>query len=123
MPSQKALRKLVLYYITDRQALPGKRLEPFLRRAVASGIDMIQIREKDLESKDLLSLVRLAVSIASGSGTAGLPHGGRMNSIVPPVKVKVCCIASPEEAETAVSYGVAAIGMVDETPTGEGRFE
>jgi phosphoribosylanthranilate isomerase len=46
-----------------------------------------------------------------------------MNSIVPPVKVKVCCIASPEEAETAVSYGVAAIGMVDETPTGEGRIE
>jgi phosphoribosylanthranilate isomerase len=42
--------------------------------------------------------------------------------IVPPVKVKVCCITSPEEARIAVSYGVAAIGMVDETPTGEGRI-
>jgi phosphoribosylanthranilate isomerase len=42
--------------------------------------------------------------------------------IVPPVKVKVCCITSPEEAQIAVSYGVAAIGMVDETPTGEGRI-
>ncbi|MCL7926184.1 MAG: phosphoribosylanthranilate isomerase [marine benthic group bacterium] len=41
--------------------------------------------------------------------------------IVPPVKVKVCCITSVEEAQIAVSYGVAAIGMVDETPTGEGR--
>ena len=42
--------------------------------------------------------------------------------IVPPVKVKVCCITSVEEARTAVSYGVAAIGMVDETPTGQGRI-
>ncbi len=42
--------------------------------------------------------------------------------IVPPVKVKVCCITSAEEARTAVSYGVAAIGMVDETPTGQGRI-
>ncbi|MCL7938149.1 MAG: phosphoribosylanthranilate isomerase [marine benthic group bacterium] len=42
--------------------------------------------------------------------------------IVPPVKVKVCCITSAAEARIAVSYGVAAIGMVDETPTGEGRI-
>jgi len=43
-------------------------------------------------------------------------------SFVPPVKVKVCCIASPDEARLAVSFGVAAVGMVDETPSGEGRI-
>ena len=43
-------------------------------------------------------------------------------NFVPPVKVKVCCIASPEEARLAVSFGVAAVGMVDETPSGEGRL-
>lgn len=43
-------------------------------------------------------------------------------SFIPPVKVKVCCIASPDEARLAVSFGVAAIGMVDETPSGEGRI-
>jgi len=43
-------------------------------------------------------------------------------SFVPPVKVKVCCIASPEEARLAVSFGVTAVGMVDETPSGEGRI-
>jgi len=43
-------------------------------------------------------------------------------SFVPPVKVKVCCIASPDEAQLAVSFGVAAVGMVDETPSGEGRI-
>jgi phosphoribosylanthranilate isomerase len=36
--------------------------------------------------------------------------------------VKVCCISSPDEARLAVSYGVDAIGMVDETPSGEGRI-
>jgi phosphoribosylanthranilate isomerase len=43
-------------------------------------------------------------------------------NLVPPVKVKVCCIASPEEARLAVSFGVTAVGMVDETPSGEGRI-
>ena len=43
-------------------------------------------------------------------------------NFVPPVKVKVCCIASPDEARLAVSFGVAAVGMVDETPSGEGRI-
>jgi phosphoribosylanthranilate isomerase len=43
-------------------------------------------------------------------------------NFVPPVKVKVCCIASPDEARLAVSFGVAAVGMVDETPSGEGRL-
>jgi len=42
--------------------------------------------------------------------------------MIPPVKVKVCCVASPEEARLAVSFGVAAIGMVDETPSGEGQL-
>ncbi|MBK5099368.1 MAG: phosphoribosylanthranilate isomerase, partial [Gemmatimonadetes bacterium] len=36
--------------------------------------------------------------------------------------MKVCCIASPDEARLAVSFGVAAVGMVDETPSGEGRI-
>jgi phosphoribosylanthranilate isomerase len=43
-------------------------------------------------------------------------------NIVPPVKVKVGCIVSPEEATLAVSFGVAALGMVDETPSGEGQI-
>ncbi len=43
-------------------------------------------------------------------------------NFIPPVKVKVCCIASPDEARLAVSFGVAAVGMVDETPSGEGTI-
>lgn len=38
---------------------------------------------------------------------------------VPPVQVKVCCLASLDEARTAVSYGAAAVGFVSEMPSGE----
>ncbi|MDT8436906.1 MAG: phosphoribosylanthranilate isomerase [Gemmatimonadota bacterium] len=41
---------------------------------------------------------------------------------VPPVKVVVGCLASAAEARLAVSFGVAAIGLVEETPTGEDRL-
>lgn len=42
--------------------------------------------------------------------------------MIPPVKVKVSCISSPDEARLAISYGAAAIGLVDETPSGVGRI-
>lgn len=42
-------------------------------------------------------------------------------SAVPPaVKVKVCCIASVEEAALAVSLGASAIGLVSHMPSGPG---
>ncbi len=60
------------YYITDRRALGGS--EPLLAniaRVASAGVDMIQIREKDLPDRDLLALVRHAVEIAA-------PHGARI---------------------------------------------
>lgn len=41
-----------------------------------------------------------------------------MNSIPP--KVKVCCIANPQEAADAISFGASAIGLVAEMPSGPG---
>jgi phosphoribosylanthranilate isomerase len=40
--------------------------------------------------------------------------------VISPVQVKICCIRSPEEAQLAVSYGAAAVGMVSEMPAGPG---
>lgn len=58
----------LLYYITDRTAFPGD--EPSRRRhllekiseAARSGVDYIQLREKDLSTRELESLAREAVS-------------------------------------------------------------
>jgi thiamine-phosphate pyrophosphorylase len=62
-------QSILLYYITDRRAFAGD--EPSRRRlllakiaeAVNNGIDYIQLREKDLSSRDLESLAREALQI------------------------------------------------------------
>jgi thiamine-phosphate pyrophosphorylase len=61
--------RCLLYYITDRLAFAGD--EPTRRRqvlgkiseAARAGVDYIQLREKDLSSRDLESLAREAVSV------------------------------------------------------------
>jgi len=35
-------------------------------------------------------------------------------------KVKICCISSPEEAQMAIDFGAAAIGLVGHMPSGPG---
>lgn len=69
----------LLYYITDRQALPAPRSLgvggpardplPLIERALAAGLDLIQIRERDLDTRALLALVEAAVKRAEGTAT------------------------------------------------------
>ena len=42
--------------------------------------------------------------------------------VITPVKVKICCIRSTEEARLAVSFGAAALGLVSEMPAGPGEM-
>ena len=57
-----------LYYITDRKQIPGASLEATITRAIAAGIDWVQIREKDLPARSLLSLTQAAVAQARVEG-------------------------------------------------------
>jgi phosphoribosylanthranilate isomerase len=35
-------------------------------------------------------------------------------------RIKICCISSPEEAKTAITYGASALGLVGQMPSGPG---
>jgi thiamine-phosphate pyrophosphorylase len=58
-----------LCYVTDRHALAPMPLLPHLQAAVRAGVDLIQLREKDLASRELAELARAAVEISPESET------------------------------------------------------
>lgn len=67
--------KPLLYLITDRKALhPAKganeqrRLIELIERSMAAGVDLIQIRERDLPARHLLYLTQSAVRAAASTG-------------------------------------------------------
>ena len=74
--------QLVLYYITDRRQFPGTegeqraRLLAKIAEASRAGVDLIQLREKDLPARELERLVREAVS------AVGENSGGRTKLLV-----------------------------------------
>jgi len=64
--------KPIVYMITDRRRLPDPRPDAVVRQvrhAVARGIQLVQIRERDLDGRALYDLSRRAVEAVSGSAT------------------------------------------------------
>jgi thiamine-phosphate pyrophosphorylase len=67
----------LLYYITDRRAFPGdersrrRRLLEKIKEATHTGVDYIQLREKDLSSRELEFLAWEAMSIIRESSKLG----------------------------------------------------
>lgn len=61
--------QIQLCYITDRHALTPKPLLLHLKAAVRAGVDLIQLREKDLATRELLELAAAAVEASRGSAT------------------------------------------------------
>jgi len=55
------LSKPMLCYITDRKSLASGDVVPRILAAIGAGVDLIQIREKDLGTRDLLRLAEAAV--------------------------------------------------------------
>lgn len=60
---------LRLCYITDRRALEPRPLLPRIGEAAWAGVDLIQVREKDLETRPLVELVEGALAAARGTQT------------------------------------------------------
>lgn len=59
---------MLRYYITDRRAAGGiESLLGCVELAVATGVERIQIREKDLTGRELCELTRRVVVLARGS--------------------------------------------------------
>ena len=59
---------MTICYITDRTSLRGDLL-PQIARALEAGVDIVQIREKNLSSRDLYELVRDVMRLKSLAGT------------------------------------------------------
>ena len=52
-----------LCYVTDRRALGPAPLLGLIQKAIQAGVDLIQIREKDLGTRPLAELVKAADTV------------------------------------------------------------
>lgn len=61
---------LKLYLVTDRGLARGRRIEDIVAEAVAGGVTMVQLREKDIDTRDF---IELALSLKRVLEPAGVP--------------------------------------------------
>ncbi len=59
-----------LYVVTDRSLAKGRPLEVVIEAALAGGAKAIQLREKDLSTRDLYQLVERLLPIVRGRGAS-----------------------------------------------------
>lgn len=130
-----------LCYITDRHALEPQPLLPRIQEAVRGGVDLVQVREKDVETPALVALVESALGFARGTetrivvndrldvalalnahgvhlGTTSLPPGAVRARVGKEFLVGVSC-HSLAEALAAESAGAdyLVLGPIFETPS------
>jgi thiamine-phosphate pyrophosphorylase len=65
------MKNSLLCYITDRRQLRSVSLPAVIRETVRAGVDIVQVREKDLTSRELIVLVEEAVRATKELGMGG----------------------------------------------------
>jgi thiamine-phosphate pyrophosphorylase len=65
------MKDFLLCYITDRRQLRSVPLAAVIRETVRAGVDIVQVREKDLLSRELFALVEEALSATREPGMGG----------------------------------------------------
>ena len=65
------MKNSLLCYITDRRQLRSVSLAAVIRETVRAGVDIVQVREKDLTSRELIALVEEALSATREPGMGG----------------------------------------------------
>lgn len=138
------MRTFKLCYITDRHQLPSEALLLRVQQAIRAGVDLVQIREKDLATRELLGLAMSAVETARQAGMAGTrvvvndrldvalaaaAHGVHLGTTSMPAQVVRGIVSSDflvgvschslEEALAAESAGAdyLVLGPIFETPS------
>ena len=68
-----------LFYITDRTQIKTPTLDATIARAIDAGVDWVQIREKDLPARHLLTLTETAVQHARRQGRTRIMVNDRLD--------------------------------------------
>lgn len=59
---------LALYLVTDRDLALGRELEWVVEKAVRGGVSLVQLREKDCDTRKFVELARALKALLAGSG-------------------------------------------------------
>ena len=65
------MKNFLLCYITDRRQLRSVSLAAVVSETIGAGVDIVQVREKDLTTRELITLVEEALSATREPGMGG----------------------------------------------------
>ena len=130
-----------LLVVTDRHQTKGRALVPLLQRVLAAGISMVQLRERDLSARELVTLAREVQAVTASARSQllindridvalaleGVGVHLRSNSLPVPVARQLLgagrllgvSVHGVEEARQAESQGAdyIVLGPIYETPS------